>query len=298
MTRIDSLKCSKIDTRACAWPCVTQGLPHGHVVQLCVPYTLIVKLNSPQGLAHGCVPWPCDLKGLMTSEIECQGFCAQAETRVYHGRVRDTGHGHRPWTPACARPCENPYRSFSMAMLRGHTDVSLFHTGNASYPVLALDTVDSQTKSSSKLSLELKLLDDYNDDVDQEMYIRDDVSNELDETESATSSVNPVSTQQPNVERGNIGEKDDSQLLRAITDALQRVARTTSATTSTPTIHRAPIKELHKYGATKFLGLKRVDPYAAEIRIESTKRIFQQLECNSHESLICVVSLLQGEAYT
>ncbi|KAH1031639.1 hypothetical protein J1N35_043813 [Gossypium stocksii] len=66
----------------------------------------------------------------------------------------------------------------------------------------------------------LKMLDDYNDDVDQEMYIGDDVSNELDETELATPSVNPVSSQQPNIERSNIEGRDDSQLLRAIADAL------------------------------------------------------------------------------
>ncbi|XP_040944275.1 uncharacterized protein [Gossypium hirsutum] len=108
--------------------------------------------------------------------------------------------------------------------------------------------------------------DDDNDGVDQKMYTGDDVSNELDGTESATPSVNLVSTQQPNVERGNIEEKDYSQLLRAIADALQR--------------------------------LKGVDPSTAEIWIESIKRILQQLECNPHESVICVVSLLQGEAYT
>ncbi|KAK5772005.1 hypothetical protein PVK06_048264 [Gossypium arboreum] len=40
---------------------------------------------------------------------------------------------------------------------------------------------------------------DYNVDVDQEMYTGYDVSNELDGTESATPSVNIISTQQPNV---------------------------------------------------------------------------------------------------
>ncbi|KAH1083126.1 hypothetical protein J1N35_022887 [Gossypium stocksii] len=44
---------------------------------------------------------------------------------------------------------------------------------------------------------------DYNNDVDQEMCIEDDVSNELDGTESITLSVNLVSTQQPYFERGN-----------------------------------------------------------------------------------------------
>ncbi|KHG12215.1 hypothetical protein F383_03664 [Gossypium arboreum] len=42
------------------------------------------------GLVHERVPWLCALKGLLTSEIESQGFC----TRACHGRVGDTGHGH------------------------------------------------------------------------------------------------------------------------------------------------------------------------------------------------------------
>ena len=45
--------------------------------------------------------------------------------------------------------------------------------------------------------------DDYNNDVNQEMYTRDNVSNELDGTELVTPGVNPVSAQQPNVERCN-----------------------------------------------------------------------------------------------
>ncbi|KAH1098204.1 hypothetical protein J1N35_015125 [Gossypium stocksii] len=53
--------------------------------------------------------------------------------------------------------------------------------------------------SSSKFS-QLKMSDDYNNDIDQELYTRDDVTNELDGTEAITPSVNPVSTQQPNVE--------------------------------------------------------------------------------------------------
>ncbi|KAA3483455.1 nucleolin 2-like isoform X2 [Gossypium australe] len=94
-----------------------------------------------------------------------------------------------------------------------------------------------------------------------------------------------MGNQPPNVEQGNVRERDDSQLRRAIADALQGVAGTASATTSTPTVRRAPIKEL------------RVDPSTAEIWIEATKKILQQLECTPRESLLCVVSLLQGEAY-
>ncbi|KAK5842299.1 hypothetical protein PVK06_004637 [Gossypium arboreum] len=45
------------------------------------------------------------------------------------------------------------------------------------------------------------------------------------------------------------------------------------------------------------MGLKGANPSTAENWMESTKRILQQLDCTPWESLICVVSLLQGEAY-
>ncbi|KAK5825305.1 hypothetical protein PVK06_020121 [Gossypium arboreum] len=94
-------------------------------------------------------------------------------------------------------------------------------------------------------------------DVEQEMYTG---SREFEETESATPSVNPLDNQPSNVG----GERDDSQLLRAIADALQHLVRTVPATTSVPTVRRAPIKELRKYGATEFLGLRGIGPSAAE----------------------------------
>ncbi|KAG8498972.1 hypothetical protein CXB51_005381 [Gossypium anomalum] len=124
----------------------------------------------------------------------------------------------------------------------------------------------------------------------QEMYTR---SREFEETESATPIVNPIDNQPPNARR----ERDDSQLLRVIVDTLQRIAGTIPATTSVPTVRRAPIKELRKYGATKFQGLKGVDPSVAKNWMETTKRVLQQLDCTPRESLIYVVSLLQGEAY-
>ncbi|XP_052874691.1 uncharacterized protein LOC128280548 [Gossypium arboreum] len=127
--------------------------------------------------------------------------------------------------------------------------------------------------------------------------VRDEESHELDETESATPRVNLVGNQPPNVERSNARKRDDSQLLRVIADALQRLAGTASTTISALTTRQAPIKELRKYSATEFLGLKGAYPSTVENWIESTKRILQQLECTSQESLLCVVSLLQGEAY-
>ncbi|KAA3489075.1 gag-pol polyprotein [Gossypium australe] len=87
------------------------------------------------------------------------------------------------------------------------------------------------------------------------------------------------------------------QHLVIIADALQRVVQTATAITSTSTTRRAPIKKLRKYDATEFLGLKGVNPSAAENWIESAKRILKQLECTPRESLICSVSLLKEETY-
>ncbi|XP_052882767.1 uncharacterized protein LOC128291610 [Gossypium arboreum] len=128
------------------------------------------------------------------------------------------------------------------------------------------------------------------DNVEQEMYTG---SRELEETEFATPSVNPLNNQSPNVGR----ERNTSQVLRDIADALQHIVRAIPATTSVPIVRQAPIKELRKYGATEFQGLKGADPSVAENWIETTKRVLQQLDCTPRESLICAVSLLQGEAY-
>ncbi|XP_040948993.1 uncharacterized protein [Gossypium hirsutum] len=140
----------------------------------------------------------------------------------------------------------------------------------------------------------LKMSEERINDTDERMYTED---RELDETESVAPSVNPLGNQPSNVERENVRDRDESQLLRIIADALQRVAGTTPVTTSVPTVRRAPIKELRKYGATEFMSLKGVDPSTAENWMESTKRILQQLDCTPRECLICAVSLLQGEAY-
>ncbi|XP_052877293.1 uncharacterized protein LOC128283922 [Gossypium arboreum] len=96
-------------------------------------------------------------------------------------------------------------------------------------------------------------------------------SREFEETEYATPSVNPLDNQPPNVGR----ERDALQLLRDIADALQHIVRTIHVTTSVPTVRQAPIKELQKYGATKFQGLKGVDPSAAENWMETTKRVLR-----------------------
>ncbi|XP_040942172.1 uncharacterized protein [Gossypium hirsutum] len=133
--------------------------------------------------------------------------------------------------------------------------------------------------------------------TDKEMYTGDEESYDLDKTKSATPSVNLVRSQPPNVERKFFRERDNSYLLRAIADALQRVVGTVPATTSTPSTRRALIKKLRKYGATEFLGPKGVDPSATENWMESTKRVLQQLEYTPRECLVCTVSLLQGETY-
>ncbi|KAA3472798.1 Transposon Ty3-I Gag-Pol polyprotein [Gossypium australe] len=129
--------------------------------------------------------------------------------------------------------------------------------------------------------LQLKMLDEYTNDIDQEMYTGDNVSCELDETELATPNVNPVSTRQPNVERGSIRERDDSQLLKAIADALQRVAGTTSATTSTPIVRRAPIKELREMSVVDYeREFSRLSRYVMEFvttEADSCKRFLRGL---------------------
>lgn len=76
------------------------------------------------------------------------------------------------------------------------------------------------------------------------------------------------------------------------------MARVSSVPVHVPIVHRAPIKELRRYGAIEFQGLKRVDPSTAEVLLEGTKRVLQQLKCNPCECTIYVVSLLHGEAYT
>lgn len=133
------------------------------------------------------------------------------------------------------------------------------------------------------------------EDTDQEMYTGDEESYRLDEIESVTPSINPVRNQPPREERRN--DRDDSDIWRKISDALQRIVEIVPATTSVPTQRQAPIKELRKYGATEFMGMKGVDSSVAENWMELTKRILQQLDCTPQECSICVVSLLQEEAY-
>lgn len=72
----------------------------------------------------------------------------------------------------------------------------------------------------------------------------------------------------------------------------------TSIVVPTMVAKRAPIKELRRYDAIEFVGLKGVDMSMVEIWLESTTIILQQLKRTPQESVICVVSLLQGEAYT
>ncbi|KAK5844579.1 hypothetical protein PVK06_000719 [Gossypium arboreum] len=132
-------------------------------------------------------------------------------------------------------------------------------------------------------------------DTDEEMHTGEEESYGLDETESVTPSINPMRNQPPRAERSN--DRDDSDTNRKIADALQRIVEIVPAMTSIPIQRRAPIKELKKYGANEFMGLKGVDPSVVENWMESTKRILRQLDCTPRECLICAVSLLQEEAY-
>ncbi|KAH1055602.1 hypothetical protein J1N35_033667 [Gossypium stocksii] len=88
------------------------------------------------------------------------------------------------------------------------------------------------------------MLDEHLDDIDEEMYSGDEEYRELDETESVTPSINFVRNQPPIEERGNVRERDNSQLLRVIPDALQRVTGIVPTTSSTPPVRKALIKEL------------------------------------------------------
>ncbi|KAK5771788.1 hypothetical protein PVK06_048031 [Gossypium arboreum] len=132
-------------------------------------------------------------------------------------------------------------------------------------------------------------------DTDEEMFTGDEESYGLDETESVTPSINSARNPPPRVDGRN--DRDDYDILRVIADALQRAAGTAPVMTSVPPQRWAPIKELRKYGATEFMGLKRVDPSVAENWMEPTKRNLQQLDCTPRECLICAISLVQGEAY-
>ncbi|KAH1083643.1 hypothetical protein J1N35_023404 [Gossypium stocksii] len=96
--------------------------------------------------------------------------------------------------------------------------------------------------------------DEHLDNLNEEM---NDESIDLNESESATPSVNSFRKQPPDVERENNRERDekgrnDSDILRVLADALQRVVGTVPATTSVPIPRLAPIKELRKYGAVEF----------------------------------------------
>ncbi|XP_016728255.1 uncharacterized protein [Gossypium hirsutum] len=93
--------------------------------------------------------------------------------------------------------------------------------------------------------------------TDQEMYSRDEPY-DVNESESATPSVNPVGNQPPNTGR------DNTKVFRMIAEALKRVG---------------------------------TDSTTAENWLETTKRILKQLECTPQESLVCIVSLLQEKAY-
>ena len=46
------------------------------------------------GLAHGRVPWPCGILGMLMSETECPCFYTRARTQACLGRVKHTGQGH------------------------------------------------------------------------------------------------------------------------------------------------------------------------------------------------------------
>lgn len=58
-----------------------------------------------------------------------------------------------------------------------------------------------------------------------------------------------------------------------------------------------PLEKLKKYGAIQFKGTKEDDLLAAKFQLKSTNRVLEQLQCLLADSLMCVVSLLNDEAY-
>ncbi|XP_017639915.1 uncharacterized protein LOC108481268 [Gossypium arboreum] len=114
--------------------------------------------------------------------------------------------------------------------------------------------------------------------TDQEMYSRDEPY-DVNESESATPSVNPVGNQPSNTGR------DNTKVFRMSAEALQKAVGSMPAITSTPATRRAPIKELRKYRAPEFLGSKGTYSITAENWLETTKKTLKQLECTPQESL-------------
>ncbi|KAL5749241.1 hypothetical protein ACOSP7_023844 [Xanthoceras sorbifolium] len=60
---------------------------------------------------------------------------------------------------------------------------------------------------------------------------------------------------------------------------------------------RSAIERLAKYRPTDFHGRKDEDASTVEYWFERTERILQLMHCTPEESLECVVSLLQEDAY-
>lgn len=89
--------------------------------------------------------------------------------------------------------------------------------------------------------------------------------------ESMAPSVDSTSAQQPGVDRDRNEGQGDLTILQAIVEALKRVEGATPVVVHVSVVRWAPIKELRRYGTTKFLSLKGVDPLTFEVWLESTK---------------------------
>ncbi|KAA3478069.1 Chaperone surA [Gossypium australe] len=57
------------------------------------------------------------------------------------------------------------------------------------------------------------------------------------------------------------------------------------------------VREIWKRGAYEFLGDKGDDPIVVEQWLSHFCRVIKELKCTSEDSLRCVISLLEGEAY-
>ncbi|KAL5739515.1 hypothetical protein ACOSQ2_028695 [Xanthoceras sorbifolium] len=87
------------------------------------------------------------------------------------------------------------------------------------------------------------------------------------------------------------GQEAQNQLINVqqMTEILRTVTRAPP--------QRSTVERLTKHRPTDFQGKSDDDATAVEYWFERTERILQQMHCTPEESLKCVVSLLQENAY-
>ena len=81
-------------------------------------------------------------------------------------------------------------------------------------------------------------------------------------------------------------------ILQQLAQELQRAAQPAAVAPQ-----RSAIERMARYQQIDFLGRKEDEPSMAENWLERTERMLVQMHCTLDESLECVTSLLQDEAY-